>query len=205
MAAQAHATGFRKRNPVFSSGPRRAWPGPSPWLRAGILLWLALSLWPSAFAAQKNLAAEGPPTVYRLEDASVRLIRQPGNVAFPVWRVTLSGTGNATQERGGQKASFHYAPKDFLVLLNEFYRIRFFELPTDYGVRYSLFLKGDGLVGTSLLRMSDESSTRVCVSVAAYEKCITYSTHGPTELENIAARISSEAEKFANVRRPPEK
>lgn len=153
-------------------------------------------------AAKPSLETGKPPHTYRLDEVSLRLTRQPGNGAFPVRRVNLSGAGAATLERDGRKLPFHYAPKDLLALLNELYKIRFFDLPTNYRTRYSLFLKEDGSVGTSALRLSDESSTSVCIAVAAYEKCVTYGSEAPYELEHLAKRIFSEADRLVNVEQP---
>jgi hypothetical protein len=119
---------------------------------------------------------------------------------FPVQRVSLSGTGSSTLERGDQKLSFRYADKDMLVLLNKLYRIRFFELPTRYTAKYSVFLKDDGSVGTQALKMSDASSTNVCFTVMAYEKYVTYSSEAPRELEDMVQRIFSEADRLVKLR-----
>lgn len=140
------------------------------------------------------------PQSYRLNEVSVRVTLQPGRGNFPVRRVSLLGTGAATLEQNGQKQPFPYASRDLLALLNELYKIRFFELPTNYTTRHSVFLKEEGLIGTNLLRMSDESSTSVCFSTAAYEKCVTYSTEGPDELDRIATRIFSEASRLVGVK-----
>ena len=53
-----------------------------------------------------------------------------------------------------------------------------------------------------MARMLDESTTRVCFSVTSYEKCVTYGAAGPNELEGIATRIFSEANKRVNARMP---
>lgn len=143
-----------------------------------------------------------PPQSYRLNEVSVQLTRQPGRGPFPVQRVSLSGAGAAILEQDGKKLPFQYTTKELVALLNELYKIRFFELPTNYNIRHSVFLKDDGLIGTDLLRMQDEASTKVCFSVTSYEKCVTYGAVSPYELEGIATRIFSEANKRVNARMP---
>lgn len=151
-------------------------------------------------AAERNLDVGTPPQIYRLDEVSVRLTRHPGRPNFPVQRVSLSGNGSAMLERDKQQLPFQYAAKDVMVLLNDFYRIRFFDMAKDYSIRYSVFNKDDGTIGTSLLRMSDAPSTIVCFAVATYEKCVTYTTEGPYELEKLTQRIFSEADKLVNLK-----
>lgn len=151
-------------------------------------------------SANPSLETEKPPQSYRLEDVSVKVTLHPGRGAFPARSVNLFGTGTGTLEQNGQKQTFQYATKDMMALLSEFYKIRFFELPANYSVRHSVFLKDDGTIGTTMLRMLDESSTSVCIAIAAYEKCVRYSVQGPAELEHIVTRIFSEASKRVNVK-----
>ena len=152
-------------------------------------------------AAEHHAGISAPPLVYRLDEVSISLTRQPGSSTAPIQRINLSGTGSATLERGGQRMPFRYTPKDTLTLLNAFYKIRFFDLPTNYITRYSVFLKDDDTVGTSALRMPDTSSTSICITITAtYEKCVSYSAEVPYELENITTRIFSEANRLVNVK-----
>ncbi|SOD42589.1 hypothetical protein [Nitrosovibrio sp. Nv4] len=145
-------------------------------------------------AADRTLGPNGPPLAYRIDEVTLRLTRHPGNSAFPIRRISISGTGSASLEHDGRLVQFPYATKDLMILLNELYKIRFFDLPVKYTTRYSIFLKEDGIVGTSALRMADAGSTSVCFAVAEYEKCVTYGRDGPLELENIAKRIFADTE-----------
>lgn len=151
-------------------------------------------------AADRTLGPNGPPLAYRIDEVTLRLTHRPGNSAFPIRRISLSGNGSASLERDGQFVQFPYATKDLLVLLNELYRIRFFDLPAKYTARYSIFLKDDGTVGTSALRMTDAGSTSICFAVAEYEKCVTYGRDGPLELEHFAKQVFSDAEGLAGER-----
>lgn len=151
-------------------------------------------------SANPGLETEKPPQSYRLEDVSVKVTLHPGRGAFSARSVNLLGTGAGTLEQNGQKQTFQYATKDMMALLSEFYKIRFFELPANYSIRHSVFLKDDGTIGTTMLRMLDESSTSVCFVIVDYEKCVRYSVQGPAELEHIVTRIFSEASKRVNVK-----
>lgn len=151
-----------------------------------------------SMATEQSLGVGGPPLTYRIDEVSVRLTRHPGNPALPIRRVILSGAGDATREHGGKSVRFPYGSKDLLALLNELYKIRFFDLPTQYNTQYSVFLKDDGTVRTAALRMPDSGSTSICFAVTGYEKCVTYGRDGPLELEIIAKQIFSDADSFGS-------
>lgn len=152
-------------------------------------------------AGERSLAPlttpQGPPMTYRIDAVNLRFTRYPGNSAFPIRRISLSGRGSATLEHDGQLFHLSYSPGDLVVLLNKFYKVRFFELPAKYTTRYSVFLKDDGTVATSALRMSDMASTSVCFEMDEYEKCVTYGRDGPCELENLVDRVFDDFEKRA--------
>ncbi|SEN21683.1 hypothetical protein SAMN05216404_103118 [Nitrosospira multiformis] len=146
-------------------------------------------------AAERTLGPDGPPLAYPIQEVNLHLIRQAGNAAFPVQRISLSGKGSATFERGNELLQVAYPTAELIDLLNELYKIRFFELPSQYTTRYSVFLKEDGMIATSALRMMDTGSTRICFAVTGYEKCITYGRDGPHDLENIVNRVFDDIEK----------
>jgi hypothetical protein len=156
----------------------------------------------SAMATQPSPGTAKLPQSYRLDDVSVHIARQPGRGVFPVRSVSLSGRGTATIEQDGKQRPFHFASKNMLALLNDLYKVRFFDLPTNYMARYSVILKDDGLIRTSQSRVLDASSTRVCFSVPTYEKCVTYGSEGHHDLEDITARVFAEAEKLVNTSQP---
>jgi len=148
-------------------------------------------------AGERALGPDGPPLAYPVQEVNLHLIRQPGNAAFPIRRISLSGKGTAAFERGDELLQIAYPATELVALLNELYRIRFFELPSQYTARYSVFLKDDGMIATSALRMMDAGSTRICFAVAGYEKCVTYGRDGPNDLENIVNRVFDDLEKRA--------
>lgn len=153
-----------------------------------VLIAISCLNWPGSQAADRTLGPNGPPLSYHIDNVSIRLTRQPAR-GDSIQSVSLSGKGSATVERGGKLVRFAYSTADFLNLLNEFYKIRFFDLPEKYTTRYSVFLKDDRTVGMSALRMSDAASTQVCVAIDEYEKCVTFGRDGPVELKSITTRI----------------
>lgn len=142
-----------------------------------------------------------PPQSYRLDETTIVITRHPGRSPTPIRRLSIAGTGAATLEQNGQKHAFRYATTDLLAVLNNLYAIRFFDLAGDYTTRRSVFLKDDGTIVTTMLRMVDEPSTTVCVSATSFEKCVSYGAHAPDTLENIVARVFSDAETLSST--PP--
>lgn len=94
-------------------------------------------------------------------------------------------------ERDGTITRFSYSKQDLLNLVNEFCKMRFFELRSEYTAEYSVVQKEDGHLATMISSMDDEPSTSVCVFIKEYKKCIIYSRKGPIELENLVHRIFS--------------
>jgi hypothetical protein len=171
---------------------------PNEFLAGTLLIIIACVGMPAAMPAESvitgTLGPGGPPLTYPIDDVHIRLTRHPGNAAFPVQRVSLSGSGRATLEQDGKIMPFTYQVKKLLVLMNEFYRIRFFDMPNDYTNRYSVFLKDEGTVETSALHMLDAGGMQICFTAASYEKCVNYGDEGPSELKDIARRIFTEAD-----------
>ena len=151
-------------------------------------------------AKERNPEASAVPGTYRLDEVGVRITQSPGRAASTKNQILkLAGSGGGTLERNSQTATFRYESKALLALLNELYRIRFFELPADYSVSRSVVLKDDGTIGTQFLKMTDAPSTSVCFSLPVYEKCITYGSNGPQELEAIVRRLWDEADQWAKA------
>lgn len=157
----------------------------------------------SAIAAKQDTnLPDNPPSEYRIDDVRIHLTRHPGMRKAPIQQIELSGTGHATLKRNSTSLSFHYEPQKLLALLNELYGIRFFELPTSYFVKRSIFLKEDGFIGTQIRRMIDAPNTSICFTVTTYEKCVTYDADGPYELRSIEQRVFDEAERLSKSNVP---
>lgn len=144
---------------------------------------------PGSSAAARTLDPHGPPSSYHIDNVRIRLALHPGRGGKSIQSLILSGNGDATVKRDGKLVQFPYPRDDFLNLLNEFYRIRFFDLPETYITRYSIFLKDDGTVAMSALRLPDMPSTQVCVVIDEYEKCVMFGRDGPLELKSITKKL----------------
>lgn len=165
-------------------------------LLSGLPLCLSCLVGMNAMAAKAGHSVGKPPASYPLDEVRVQVTRQPARGGATVQRVRLTGSGSAMLERGGHSLPFRYDRKDLMTLMNAFYRMRFFEMSADTTTRYSIVLQDDGTVRTSMLRVSDASSTQVCFSVASYSKCVTYSSDPPGELESVVQQVFDEADRL---------
>ncbi len=152
-------------------------------------------------AAQQDQAmTAAAPSRFRADELGLRLSRQNGNAAYAPRVVSLPGTGDATLEADGRKLPFRFESRDRVALLNELYRIRFFDLPTQYSTRPSARLSDDGSVDTIRRQLSDANVNSVCVSIAAFERCVHYGSEAPLELDRLAQRVFAQAEVLAGGR-----
>jgi len=148
-----------------------------------------------------SAAPPGPdaslPASFRIEDLRISLSRQNGNAAYAPRVVTLNGVAAASLMRDGKSVPFPFPAADRLALLNELFKIRFFDLPSQYSTRAVAQLMGNGSVGLQELHLSNANVNSVCVAVAGFEKCVRYGTEAPMELDLLAKRVMAEAERLA--------
>ncbi len=146
-------------------------------------------------AGEATLGPKGPPLSYPVAGASVSVRHSPGPALGAQTReLVLTGAGSAKLTRGDAAVSFDYAAAELVGVLNRFYALNFFDLPADLARRYSVFLKDDGSVGTSHLRLLDRASTEVCVRMASYEKCVRYTDGEPAALDALVRQLDAEAD-----------
>jgi hypothetical protein len=135
-----------------------------------------------------------PPNKYQLNEVEIKLTRHAGAIkGSTAKKVIISGNGSAVIESNGKKISIDYSSQDVLALINSFYNIRFFDLPTHYNISYSVFLN-NGSLNTKALKMADSLSTSVCYSLSAFKKCVTYSKEQPYELEKLVQAVFHQVE-----------
>ncbi|WP_166424482.1 hypothetical protein [Paraglaciecola sp. 20A4] len=156
---------------------------------------LLLSMSVTSMASETNHEIGGLPLTYQLSEVSISLTRHAtARAGSTINRVSILGSGNATLEHGGKAIPFAYPSEEKVKLLNALYKIRYFNLPARLNIKYSVFLKEDGSIGTNVLRMSDAASTTICFNIPDYEKCVTYGSDGPVELEILTQAQFDKAE-----------
>lgn len=162
-----------------------------------IVLFFISFFMPATEAAELDIKRQGqrPPSSYHINDTNIRVTLHPGSPAFSIKWINLSAKGGALLERDGATMQLSFAHPELLKLVNELYKMRFFELPSDYIAEYSIVQKDDGTLVTMISSTDDEPSTSVCIQIKEYKKCIIYGRKGPRELANLVDRIFTEVDK----------
>lgn len=144
-----------------------------------------------SMAAENKPAGDWPPFDYRLAEASVRVQLLPAH-GLPRQTVSLDGAGRGSFERDGRTLQFPFPESDFLGVVNDLYKIRFFDLTEQLRPPRSVFLKNDGSVGTQASKMHDALTTSVCFSLPPFTKCVSYEADPPLELDRLVQRLLAE-------------
>ena len=155
----------------------------------GAVLAVGLSMGVAAMAA--DAAPAGP---YRIGDIGVTVNVQPGH-GLPVRRLSLAAEGDSVLEVGGKAQRFAYPAADLLAAVNVLQRLRFFEMPDQLAPLRRLSQGPDGRIYTQLTRMSDTGTVTLCVQLADFRKCVSYQQDAPPELEALALRLLSDAQR----------
>lgn len=150
-----------------------------------------------AVAHKTAQASTGP--VFDARQLDIHLSRLAGNVAQQPWQVQLSGAGQSSYSRNGKTWSLPYAAKDAVALLNALYAIRFFDLPQDYSSQDVAQLRADGSVVVLQRFTSNSNLNRLCVRIAAVEKCVAFGQQAPAELVRIFEHQYAEAERLVGL------
>jgi hypothetical protein len=165
-------------------------------LLGSLLLGLLSMTGSTSMAAEPMPNPNGMPQSFPVDTLSIQLSRQPGNAAYSPVQITLSGADGGTLIRAGKQQPFPYVAKELVALLNALFAIHFFDLPVGYSSRPMAHLNESGTVNLGMSRTSSASGNSVCVSVAAFQKCVRYGNQAPVELEQIVRRIFTEAERL---------
>ena len=154
----------------------------------------------ACMAKERNTTTNIPPVTYKLDELSINLTIHAGSKkGSSAQRLNIFGRGHSTLEQNGSLTPLNYSSEDIIKILNSFYQIRFFDLPSRHNIKYSVYLNENGSIGTNALRMIDASSTTVCFNLPDYEKCVTYGLDGPNELQSLTQRLFTEAKQLANA------
>ena len=164
--------------------------------------WLGLfmgvtSMMITSFSKITNAAVEAPPRQYQLADVRITVTQQPGNPSFNRRKVSIFGDGSCKQTDTKPPSNKRCKSLDreaVLGLVNEFYRLRFFDLSDRYKARYRVFALDNGIVKQSVLRMADTGSMQLCFEVSSYRKCVTFIQDIPKDIEALKQKILSLAE-----------
>jgi len=146
----------------------------------------------SVMAGDQSSGQSDPPKQYQLEDVRITILHQTGHRLPGGYKISISGDGKGTyvSDKEGEK-KLDVKNETLLELLNDFYRIHFFELQDTWTVKKQVALLDDNSIFISPRRLVDVSSKRICIEIENYKKCVTIVENQPVEVGNLIAKIES--------------
>lgn len=140
-----------------------------------------------------NLSANSAvPLQYTLKEISISLLHQTGHGIPGGYEIIINGGANSFYSRNKETQNpISIDNKTLLELVNDFYSSHFFELADTYTVKKQVILKNDGSVVTTSMRLMDIASTRLCIQLADYKKCLTIVNGQPVEVAQLITKIEN--------------
>lgn len=141
-----------------------------------------------------NLAEAGnaipvPPAQYPLAEVAISILHQTGHGIPGGYEIAIQGDGNGFYLQNALKTELQISSGTLLELLNDFYRIHFFELADTYQVKKQVLLRDNTLVASTAMKMADISSKKLCIQLADYQKCVTIVNDQPAEAAQLITKI----------------
>ncbi len=139
--------------------------------------------------AEASPARNEPPRQYPLEQVRISLLHQTSRQLPGGYEITITGDGKAAYVSKEERKALTLQDETLMELLNDFYRIHFFELQDTYTVKKQVSLLDNRLVSTFGHHIVDMGGKRLCIELADYKKCVTIVAGQPPEAERLAAKI----------------
>lgn len=142
--------------------------------------------------AEAGGATPEPPAQYPLAEVAISILHQTGHRIPGGYEIAIHGDGTGYLQNAGVnpvKTERQISNDTLIELLNDFYRIHFFELADTYRVKKQVLLRDNALVATTAMKMADVSSKKLCVQLADYQKCVTIIDGQPAEAAQLIAKI----------------
>lgn len=130
-----------------------------------------------------------PPLQYPLAQVAITVLHQTSRGIPGGYEIAIQGGGNGFYLQNALKTEQQISSRTLIDLLNDFYRIHFFELADTYQVEKQVLLRDNTLVTTSAMKMADISSKKLCIQLADYQKCVTIVNDQPAEAAQLITKI----------------
>jgi len=152
------------------------------------LMMLGMSLTSSSLSANPHLSRL--PAQYPLKKITISILHQPGAGTPGGYQITLSGDGNSFYSQNSKEKQTLAVPNEILLeLVNDFYKIHFFELPDTYAVKKQVVLKDITTVATVVTKQVNVSKKKLCIQLRTYKKCVTIVDNKPVEAAELVKKI----------------
>jgi len=130
-----------------------------------------------------------PPLQYPLDQVAISILHHTSHGIPGGFEIAIQGGGNGFYLQNAVKTELQISSNTLIDLLNDFYRIRFFDLADTYRVQEQVVLGDNGQVATRHITTNDASSNKLCVQLADYQKCVTIVNDQPAEAAQLVAKI----------------
>lgn len=148
-----------------------------------LLMTLGMSLMINNLSANSDV-----PLQYTLKEINISLLHQTGHGIPGGYEITISGSSFYSRNNEA-RTPISVDKKTLLELVNDFYSSHFFELADTYTVKKQVVLKSDDSVATTGMRLMDIASTRLCIQLADYKKCVTIVNGQPVAAAQLITKI----------------
>lgn len=130
------------------------------------------------------------PAQYPLKKITISILHQPGAGIPGGYQITISGDGNSFYNQNSKEKKALFVPNETLLeLVNDFYKIHFFELPDTYAVKKRVVIKDNTTVATVVTKQVDVNSKKLCIQLRTYKKCVTIIDNQPVEAAELVTKI----------------
>lgn len=131
-----------------------------------------------------------PPERYPLENVQVTIQKTMGHGLPGSYIIRLIGGKAAIKTlNNASPIEVSLSEQAFLQILNEFYKIHFFEFSDTYTKQTSVVLLDNDTVQTTYGKLMDTGSRQVCIEIKDYKKCITTTNDQPESLITLFQKI----------------
>lgn len=153
-----------------------------------LLMMLGLGLTSNYLSANPHLSRL--PAQYPLSKITISILHQPGAGNPGGYQITIRGDGNSFYNHNSKEKKALNVPNETLLeLVNDFYKIHFFELPDTYAVKKRVVLKDNSTVATVVTKQVDVNSKKLCVQLRTYKKCVNIIDNQPVEAAELVTKI----------------
>ena len=152
------------------------------------LMMLGMSLTSNNLSAKPHLSRL--PAQYPLKKITISISHQPGAGIPGGYQMTINGDGNSFYSQNSkEKRALTVTKETLLELVNDFYKIHFFELPDTYAIKKQVVLKDNTTVATVVTKQVNASSKKLCIQLRTYKKCIAIVGNQPVEAAELVKKI----------------
>jgi hypothetical protein len=149
---------------------------------------LGISLTSNNLSAKPHLSRL--PAQYPLKKITISISHQPGAAMPGGYQIIINGDGNSFYRQNSKEKQALTVPKETLLeLVNDFYKIHFFELPDTYAVKKQVVLKDNTTVATVVTKQVNVNSKKLCIQLRTYKKCVAIVDNQPVEAAELVKKI----------------